>query len=70
MDNLQEVAAETQVVHLPENLSELQARRKVGVEIVRSAELSSRFFRGWLAASCSLRDDLWMRRLADARAAR
>jgi len=50
-----------QVAHSQEK----PGQRKVGVEIVRSAELGSRFYRGWRPASYSLRDDLWSRRLSD-----
>jgi hypothetical protein len=39
--------------------------RKVGVEVVRSAELGGQFFRGWQPASHSPQNgDLWSRRLA------
>lgn len=43
-------------------------QRQRGKEIVYSADLSSRFFRGWRAASYSLRngEDLWAKRLAAA----
>jgi hypothetical protein len=48
-----------------------EAERKVGFEICPSADLSSRFFRGWGQASRSRRDgDLWARRLAEVRALR
>ena len=38
-----------------------ETERKVGVEIVRSADLPGRFFKSRKAASYSLRDDLWSR---------
>lgn len=63
----QTIAPEVLAAQSPE---ENPIRRKRGVEIVRSADLSSRFFKGWRAASYSLRNDLWTRRLADVRAAR
>jgi hypothetical protein len=41
-----EVGLETQAVHPQENPGEIQPRRKVGVEIVCSADLTTRFFHG------------------------
>jgi hypothetical protein len=66
MQNLQQTAVEGQAAHLIGNSGEVQSGRKVGVLIVCSASLPSRFFRGWRAASYPLRDhdDLWSRRLA------
>ena len=46
MQNLSEVAIENQAVHPAEDSGEIQPRRKVGVVIVRSAELGSPFFHG------------------------
>lgn len=67
MQTLEQDALESQAVHIPENAGDFQPERKIGIEIVRSAELSSRFFRGWRAASYSLRrGDLWSHRLAEA----
>lgn len=64
MRNLSDPAVEGQAAHLSDNSGEVHPSRKIGVEIVRSAELSSRFFRGWRAASYTLRngDDLCARR--------
>jgi hypothetical protein len=64
----QTVARADQAVQYPLKSSENLIQPKRGTEIVRSAELSSRFFRSWRAASYSLRDadDLWTRRLARA----
>ncbi len=62
MKTVQEVVVENQASSHPTENQE----RKVGVEVVRSAELGSQFFRGWRPASHSLRNgDLWTRRLAD-----
>jgi hypothetical protein len=45
----------------PTEKSDGEAKRKIGIEIAPSANLSSRFFRGWRSASGSLRDsDLWV----------
>ena len=46
MEVYTEVAAENQAAHFSENLDEIHPKRKAGVEIVRSAEVSSRLFRG------------------------
>jgi hypothetical protein len=71
MDN-QIVAEVPQAVQHPHNntnpteKSDSEAERKIGIEIVSSADLSSRFFRGWGPASRSHRDgDLQARRLAE-----
>lgn len=44
MQTLQDVAAETQAVHPLGTSGEIHPTRKVGVEIVRSVELPSRFY--------------------------
>lgn len=46
MQTLQESAVENQAAHLSDNSGEVHPKRKVGVEIVRSADLTSRFFHG------------------------
>jgi hypothetical protein len=46
MENLPEVSAETQALRSPETLEERISPRKVGWEIVPSAELTHRCFRG------------------------
>ena len=62
-----EAVSQSQHPHCSTNLTEKSDERKVGFEIVPSADLSSRFFRGWGQASRSRRDgDLWARRVARA----
>jgi hypothetical protein len=54
-----------EVNHTESSISSVPLSR--GIEIVPSADLSSRFWRGWGKASRSRRDgDLWARRVARA----
>jgi hypothetical protein len=50
----------------PTELETNEQPRKVGVEIVKSAELSAKYFRRWRAVSHPIydRSDVWSRRLA------
>jgi hypothetical protein len=70
MTTVQEPDSQNQAAHPSEISSEtIPPKRKVGVEIVRSANLASRFFRGRRATSYSVRNDddaLWARRVARA----
>lgn len=69
MTTVQESDSQNQAAHPAELSSETPPNRKVGVEIVRSANLASRFFRGWRATSYSVGNDddaVWTRRLARA----
>ena len=69
MTTVQESDSQNQAAHLSEISSEIAPKRKVGEEIVRSANLASRFFRGWRAASYSVLNDddaLWSRSVARA----
>lgn len=69
MRNLTEVAAGTQAACFPDNSNEFPFARKVGVEIVQSATLSSRFFHGPRRIRACVRttsDEEWSRRVAKA----
>jgi len=46
MQTVQEVPVENQAANPTDNLGGVQARRKVGVEVVHSSDLASLFFRG------------------------
>lgn len=46
MEDIQEVAVDSQAAHPPENSGEIHATRRVGREIVYSASLSARYFHG------------------------
>lgn len=73
MEVYTEVAVEAQAVHSSEKSDDVSSARRVGIEIVSSATLSSRFFHGPkricrrpLVASNS--DDDWARRVSRAMA--
>jgi hypothetical protein len=71
MEDIQEVAVDSQAAHPPENSGEIHPRRKTGVVIVRSAELGSPFFHGPRPGrSFPVWDDNedWSRRMASVRA--
>lgn len=63
MQSVQEAATENQAAPPTENTIEVQLERKIGIEVVQSADLPSAFFRGWCAASYSVRDARGPRRL-------
>ncbi len=71
MGTLNQAVVASQAAPLTENLGEIHSRRKVGVEIVRSAELGSPFFHGpQPGRNFPVRDDNedWLRRVEEASA--
>ena len=57
METVNETAPQNQVAHLSDNSSEIQLRRNIGREVVRSASLPSHFYKNSKAVSFAIRDD-------------